>query len=207
MKGERAMGGVIVSYLVQMALPALVGALLWGITRSWRRSRLARKGQRPGPYREGALLLFFMFLAGLLALTLTPAGFWGAVLAGHWPQLPPPFQGGVNLAPFRRSWELLRYYVRNGLWAAILVNFPGNIVMFLPIGFFAALLSDKPRWWKSTLLTAALSLFIEVFQLFISRGTDVDDLILNAFGGLLGHLAFLSVRKLAPDVVTKCSKV
>lgn len=201
------MGGVIGSYLVQMALPALAGALLWGVTRPWRRNRLARKGRRSGPYREGALLLCFMFLAGLLALTLTPAEFWGAILSGHLPQLPPPFQGGVNLVPFRRSWELLRYYVRNRLWAAILVNFPGNIVMFLPIGFFAALLSDKPRWWKGTLLTAALSLFIELFQLFVSRGTDVDDLILNTLGGLLGHWAFLVVQKLAPDIVKKCSKV
>lgn len=201
------MGDVIVSYLVQMTLPALVGALLWGITRPWRRNRLARKGRRPGPYREGALLLFFMFLAGLLALTLTPAGFWDAIFAGHWPQLPQPFQGGVNLVPFRRSWELLCYYVRNSLWAAILVNFPGNIVMFLPIGFFVALFLDKPRWWKGMLLTAALSLFIELFQLLVSRGTDVDDLILNAFGGLLGHWAFLVFQKLAPDAVKKCSKV
>lgn len=197
----------IVSYLIQMVFPALVGALLWAITRPWRRNKMARKGFRPGPYREGALLLFFMFLAGLLALTLTPAGFWDTVLAGHRPQLPPPFQGGVNLVPFRRSWELLCYYVTNGLWTAIWVNFPGNIIMFLPVGFFAALLADKPRWWKSTLLTAALSLFIEVFQLFVSRGTDVDDLILNAFGGLIGHWAFLLFRQMAARVVSKCARV
>lgn len=196
--------GEIASYLIQMALPALLGALLWAATRPWRRSRLAQKGRRAGPYREGALLLFFMFLVGLLALTLTPAGFWDAVLAGRRPQLPPPFQGGVNLVPLRRSWQLLRYYVRNDLWAAVWVNFPGNIVMFMPIGFFAGLLLDKPRWWKGTLLTAGLSFFIELFQLFISRGTDVDDLILNTLGGLFGHLAFRVFRRLYADVVTKC---
>lgn len=199
--------GEIASYLIQMALPALLGALLWAATRPWRRRRLAKKGRRAGPYREGALLLFFMFLVGLLALTLTPAGFWDAVLAGRRPQLPSPFQGGVNLIPLRRSWQLLRYYVRNDLWAAVWVNFPGNIVMFMPVGFFAGLLSDKPRWWKGTLLTAGLSLFIELFQLFVSRGTDIDDLILNTLGGLLGYWAFRAVRRVFTDVVTKCGIV
>lgn len=197
----------IVSYLVQMALPALLGALLWAVSLPVRRRSLARKGQRPGPYREGALLVFCMFLAGLLALTLTPAGFWNAVLAGQRPQRPQPFQGGVNLIPFHRSWDLLCYYVRHGLWTAVWVNFPGNIVMFLPIGFFTALLSDKPRWWKSTLAAAVLSLFIEVFQIFVSRGTDVDDLILNALGGLLGHWVFLLIRKLDPNFIRRCAKL
>lgn len=199
--------GEIASYLIQMALPALMGAFLWAVTRPWRRRRLAKKGRRSGPYREGALLFFFMFLVGLLALTLTPAGFWDAVLNGKRPQMPPPFQGGVNLIPLRRSWQLLCYYVRNDLWAAVWVNFPGNVVMFMPVGFFAGLLSDKPRWWKGTLLTACVSLFIEVFQLFISRGTDVDDLILNTLGGLLGHMAFRMFRRLSADVVTKCGIV
>lgn len=196
--------GEIATYLIQMALPALMGAFLWAVTRPWRRRRLAKKGRRPGPYREGALLLFFMFFVGLLALTLTPAGFWDAILTGRNPQMPPPFQGGVNLIPIRRSWQLLRYYVQNDLWAAVWVNFPGNIVMFMPIGFFAGLLSDKPRWWKGTLLTAGVSLFIEIFQLFISRGTDVDDLILNILGGLFGYVAFQMFHRMFTDVVTKC---
>ncbi len=198
--------GAVVSYLVQMALPALAGAVIWGVTKPFRRRRLAAKGLRSGPYREPALLLLFMFAAGLLAITLTPAGFWPAILQGRLPHLPEPFRGGINLIPFRRSWALFRYDLRHGLWEAILINFPGNIVMFLPIGFFAGLLSDKPRWWKGTLWAFGFSLFIEVFQLFVSRGTDVDDLILNALGGLLGHGAFLLLRRLCPDVTQKCAK-
>lgn len=129
----------ILSYLVQMAFPALLGALVWLIWRPWRKKRLAAHGLISGPFREGALLLFFMFLAGLLALTLTPAGFWSSILRGKRPHLPPAFQGGVNLIPVRESMALLRYYVRHGLWDAVWINFPGNIAMFLPIGFFAGL--------------------------------------------------------------------
>ena len=189
-----------------MALPALFGALLWAVSRPWRRACLEKKDQTGGPYREGAVLLFFMFLAGLLALTLTPAGFWDAVLSGQSPQLPRPFQGGINLIPIRQSWELLCYYIRNGLWSAVWINFPGNVIMFLPIGFFAALLSDKPKWWKSTLVTFGVSFFIESFQLLVCRGTDVDDLILNTLGGLLGHSCFLLLRHLKPSLVLSCRK-
>lgn len=196
----------VASYLIQMIVPAVVGALLWLLTKGLRRNRLTCKGLRAGPFREGALLLFFMFMAGLLALTLTPAGFWGSVLHGRRPFFPGPFRGGVNLVPFHRSWELFRYYQAHGFWNSILINFPGNILMFLPIGFFAALLSDKPRWWKGTLCTFGVSLFIEVFQLFVSRGTDVDDLILNTLGGLLGHWFFLVFRRVFPGVVQKCAK-
>lgn len=197
----------ILSYLVQMAFPALLGALVWLIWRPWRIKRLAAHGLMSGPFREGALLLFFMFLAGLLALTLTPAGFWSSILRGERPHLPPAFQGGVNLVPVRESMALLRYYVRHGLWDAIWINFPGNIAMFLPIGFFAGLLADKPRWWKGVLSAFALSFFIEFFQLFVSRGTDIDDLILNTLGGLIGHWLFLLLRRGAPDFVKRCSKL
>lgn len=196
----------VFSYLLQMLLPALMGAVFWGCTRPLRKALLARHGQSSGSCREGALLLFFMFVAGLLSLTLTPAGFWSAVLNGQRPPSPQPLQGGVNLIPIRESRLLLRYYLQNHMWNAILVNFPGNIVMFLPIGFFVGLLMDKPRWWKSTLATFALSLFIEIFQLFISRGTDVDDLILNTLGGLWGHWCFLLLNRTDPGLVRRCAK-
>lgn len=150
----------ISSYFIQMVLPALLGLVLWGVSRPFRLSRLSRRGMEPGPCREGTLLACFMFLAGLLALTLTPAGFWPALLAGYSPPIPQPFQGGVNLVPLRESWSLLQYYLRHEMWSAIWINFPGNILMFLPIGLFSGLLSDKPRWWKSTLIT-----FFSLFSL------------------------------------------
>ena len=77
----------------------------------------------------------------------------------------------------------------------------------MPIGLFAGLLADKPRWWKGTLWAFGLSLFIEFFQLFVSRGTDVDDLILNTLGGLLGHGVFLLLRRVSPALVRRCAKL
>lgn len=199
--------GAVASYFIQMILPAFAGGLLWGLTRPWRRYRLSQKGFQAGPYREGALLFLFLFLAGLFALTLTPAGFWSSLLRGEPPHVPPAFQGGINLIPFQQSYQLLCYYVRHGLWDAIWINFPGNILMFFPIGFLSGLLMDKPRWWKGTLITFFLSLFIETFQLLVSRGTDVDDVILNTLGGLGGYGMFLLLRRIDPNFIRQCTKL
>lgn len=185
-------------YLARMAVAALAGILLWGLSfplRTWRRRK---KQVQTGAYREGALLLLFMFLTGLLFLTLTPPSGWS--YSG-------PFQGTVNLVPLRESIRLFPFYLKNKMWTAFLVNFLGNIVMFIPIGFFAGLLVDKPCWWKGTLWAFGLSFFIEVSQLFVCRGTDVDDLILNTLGGLMGYWLFLMFRRGAPGIVEKCAKV
>jgi len=192
-----------------MLFPALLGAALWLVLRPVRRLRRAGRGLLAAPYREGGLLLLFMFAAGLLGLTLTPPGFWSLTFFGGGRPFPAPFSGEVNLTPFVRSLELLRFYVRHEMWSAVWINFPGNVVMFLPAGFFAGLLADKPAWWKSTLLCAIASLFIETFQLFVARGTDIDDLILNTLGGLLGHGLYALLARLFPDLPAKfqCVKV
>lgn len=179
-------------YLIRMAAASLVGALVWGLTYPLRR----RRGE-PVAFREGALLLLLMFLAGLLFLTLTPPAGWS---------YNGPFQGTVNLIPLREGIRLFRFYYENRMWTALLINFLGNILMFIPIGFFAGFLLDRPRWWKGTLLAFGLSLFIEVGQLFVCRGTDVDDLILNTLGGLMGHWLFLLFRRIDPNFVGRCAR-
>lgn len=196
----------IAFYLCQMLLHGCAGVFLWGVTRPLRR-RL-RRGICPGDAREGVLLVYFVLNTGLLALTLTPPNFWFHLLTLHrLPSFAGPFRGRVNLTPFRETWNQYRYYARRGVWSFLLINFLGNIVLFMPNGFFTALLMDKPRCWKSVLATLGLSLMIEVFQLFISRGTDVDDLILNTLGGLLGYWMFLLIRRLNPGLVRRCAKL
>lgn len=183
-------------YLCRMAAAGSIGLLFWAVLRPWRRGRRRAKGLHPGPWREGALLLFHMFLAGLLVLVLTPPAGWAYSA---------PFQGTVNLIPVQESVRLFRFYLKNGMWTAIWVNFPGNILIFTPVGFFAGLLSDRPRWWKGALWSLALSAFIETAQLFVCRGTDVDDLLLNTLGGLLGYGCFCLLRRLSPETVRQCA--
>ncbi len=64
-----------------------------------------------------------------------------------------------------------------------------NILLFVPLGVLVPLLWKEFRSLKRmAILGGALSLFIEVMQLFTFRATDVDDLIMNTLGAVLGYL-------------------
>ena len=99
-----------------------------------------------------------------------------------------------NLKPFREISRCVFHWETLGL-PYVLLNLLGNVVGFMPFGFFLALLSWRERrMLMILLLSLELSLFIEVIQLFTGLGSfDVDDLMLNTLGGLLGYLCYKGV--------------
>ena len=63
-----------------------------------------------------------------------------------------------------------------------------NVLLFVPLGFLLPLLWEKFRTWKQTVLFGfGLSLAIELLQIFTMRATDVNDLITNVCGTVLGY--------------------
>ena len=195
----------ILEYFFQM-LPCMgIALMIFLLLRPWRRGRLARLGLSSGPAREGALLLFVMFAAGLAALTLFPAYFW---TAGHWRGVldgtQPLFQPvdlqvqlqTIQLEPFREIFRAVR-----GPWVMFLVV--ANVGIFSPVGFFTALLWRRPRWWRSLLAGFCASFTIELIQFFIGRSTDIDDLILNTAGALAGFWVFCLLRAVFPKFTEK----
>ena len=108
----------------------------------------------------------------------------------------------TNLIPFKVLFETYNEVFINGYINYFLINFIGNITIFMPIGFFIPLLWDISN--KKVILTGFLSsLFIELSQLFLIRGTDVDDLILNILGTILGLLVYGFLYKNFKDFITK----
>lgn len=69
-------------------------------------------------------------------------------------------------------------------------NLAGNIIGFMPFGFILPLLEKKFQKLSTvTLATFCLSLTFELLQLVFEFGSfDVDDLMLNTLGGILGFL-------------------
>lgn len=66
-----------------------------------------------------------------------------------------------------------------------------NVFLFIPFGLFLPLLWRKYKLWQTTVKDAFLfSLGIELLQMFSSRATDIDDLITNVTGAILGFLIF-----------------
>lgn len=98
---------------------------------------------------------------------------------------------GYNTRPFREILRYLRYWKILGLRTVIL-NLAGNVIGFMPFGALLPIFSRQMRRpWKITLLSFEISAIIEISQLVLQVGCfDVDDMILNTLGGLLGYLVF-----------------
>ena len=77
-----------------------------------------------------------------------------------------------------------------------------NTVMFIPFGFLLPMINTaERRTYMIFLLSLELSLIIEVVQLFSRVGSfDVDDLILNTMGGLIGYWAYRAIRSLGRKI-------
>ena len=122
-----------------------------------------------------------------LALALYLAAVYNVAGAPELPYLYPRLN--INLIPL---WD-----ITNGV-SAYLINSGLNILLFIPLGFILPLLWKEFRSWKAMGITGFLvSLGIELAQLLNYRISDVDDLIMNTLGALLGYamLTLLSRRK------------
>lgn len=178
---------VIINYLDNMlffigiALPLIV---IWRIFR-WKR----RGFQLKEILHELGILMFFSVLVGLFSQTIIPKA--GAV---------PAYSTGVNLELFRVVEETYKAIVYLGFWQPFYINFLGNIILFMPIGFLLPLLFRRMEFFILPVIVGlCISLFIEVMQIPQSRSSDVDDLWLNTLGALLGYICYSFVRKAFPS--------
>ena len=72
-----------------------------------------------------------------------------------------------------------------------------NVVMFVPLGFLLPVAFQKMHsFGKTTLSLALFSFAIEFTQYFTGRSADIDDLMLNTLGGILGYLIFFAISRL-----------
>lgn len=101
---------------------------------------------------------------------------------------------GVNITLFR---ELTRYQVGTKLFYR---NIIGNIIMFVPFGFFTSYYLKLNRKSFIFFLTLIISLVIELIQLKIGRAFDVDDIILNMVGSLSGYYIYRIVDNAIGDL-------
>jgi glycopeptide antibiotics resistance protein len=101
-----------------------------------------------------------------------------------------------NLVPFREIRRFIKYREIVG-WRAFFVNVIGNIIAFVPFGMLMPRLSGRMKhWYLVTLLALEFSFAVEVVQLVLKLGCfDVDDLILNTAGGLIGYVIYVCTRR------------
>lgn len=96
-----------------------------------------------------------------------------------------------NLVPFK---EILRYDIGTRLF---IKNVLGNIVLFIPYGILVCIYTKIKNFYVSFGLITFSSVTIEVTQLLIDRVFDIDDIILNCIGGLIGYFIFIIIDKIS----------
>jgi len=94
-------------------------------------------------------------------------------------------------ANYKFFYTIKRFYnsgSNENSWA----NVGGNILLFIPFGILVPmLLKQKFKLFKTVVLAFALSFAFELFQLFTGCGFfDVDDILLNTFGGIIGVIVY-----------------
>ena len=90
----------------------------------------------------------------------------------------------------RVEWDAFDYYLelaRSGNWWYFIYLFFGNLIWFVPVGILTKLRDG--HLWQAVLMGFLLSLSIETAQFVLGSGlSELDDLILNTLGALLGYL-------------------
>lgn len=104
-----------------------------------------------------------------------------------------------NFIPFK---EIMRYNISSHLF---LKNVVGNMLMFFPFGLFISYYLKLERPHLTILLTVIASLAIETVQMCIGRVFDVDDILLNVIGGLVGYVIYNIIRKIANRFPKLCT--
>ncbi|RNA70611.1 VanZ family protein [Alteribacter keqinensis] len=142
--------------------------------------------------RAAVTLLFLLYMASLFYVVFFAWNYgssYGPVGADG---------RNLNVVPLLSIHNI--YYYSTDIWVPVRILL-GNIVMFIPFGYLFPLLYR--RWRRSLLgilpvgfLALVLSVFIEVNQYFFTyRVANVDDVILNTIGGLIGaSLYWLAVK-------------
>lgn len=110
---------------------------------------------------------------------------------------------GINLHIFRSWREAWNNHSVTG-WANVLLN----IAMMIPYGIFVPVLFKRCKYWHSMLLTACITAFsIEFVQYLAGNGIfDIDDLLNNTLGSMMGYHAFRFItsifqKKLFPSII------
>ena len=165
----------------------LIFAAIWLIVRS----SVWIKNRHIDLKREAVLLLMYINLAVIIRFTFFPMATVDGRVQPLVFDVATAFPVRVNSIPFV---HLFDYESKRDL----LLNVIGNAAMFIPSGIVLPIVyKNLNRFWKVFLVGAGISLCIETIQLpFSVRATDIDDLILNTVGVIVGYGIYAFIQRI-----------
>lgn len=160
---------------------------------------MPKKSIKTTYFHEIGIVILILFIISIFSVTVIPEiilemdntlGFYNGGL------------GTYNIIPFKSTIDMYNEAVNIGYYGYFVRNLIGNVLIFMPIGLIVPVLWEKMNFRKVVLIYGVLlSLIIEALQLPQGRGTDVDDIMLNTLGVMLGYFLFLVARKIMPKFV------
>lgn len=97
----------------------------------------------------------------------------------------------ANLIPFK---TILGYLTGEPTWRIAMRNLLGNIVVLAPFGFLIAILYQNIKWSRVLLIGVFTGVILELLQVIFKSGIlDIDDIILNSLGVVIGYLLFVFI--------------
>ncbi len=145
--------------------------------------------------RELALLLVYICIVVVVRFTFCPFG----KVDG---KIQPLLFDKDKILPFWLNFKPFIYLFDYPTKREALLNLIGNTTMFIPLGIvWPAVFRQLNKPWKVIAAGVGVSLTIEILQLpFYGRSTDIDDLILNTAGFLVGYGIYLLVTAIATAI-------
>lgn len=168
--------------ILEYSWPMIVMAVIVAIT--VRMGYLRKNNQKTILYKEIFNLLFILYILCLFHAVTYQDVSWAS----------------ANLIPFK---EILRYDFGSSLFYK---NIFGNLLLFLPYGLYITHYLDLKKPLSVMSYAFIISLSIELIQSIIGRVFDVDDIILNIIGALLGYFIyrlFDRLEDILPDWLKK----
>lgn len=161
-------------------------SLLWCVNRAvvcWKNRTVNWK-------RELQLLLVYICIVVIVRFTFCPFGKVDGKIQPLIFDMEKMLPFRINLIPFV---HMADYAIRK----EAILNFVGNTLMFVPVGIvYPFVYKQLNTPLKVIAAGVGFSLAIEILQLpFYDRVSDIDDLILNSLGYIIGYLIYLATRK------------
>lgn len=102
----------------------------------------------------------------------------------------------VNFIPFATIADYI--FGNTGVSKSVVWNnILGNIFAFVPLGLYLQMIKRENTIKKGVMQILLISLLVEILQLAFGIGAgDVDDIILNTLGGLLGIICYQLLLKI-----------
>lgn len=187
-------GNSVINQFIQVIPITLIVGILYII---FRFLKLKKNNSDINYKREILYLIFICYIVGLFNLVLVPINFWDIIWYNIFYNFNEnPFAGifdfSYNFIPTIYKIIIGEYTLDS--WAKSMIV--GNFLMFIPMGILLSLCFENVNKKNIFKYAVLIPLAIEVLQLVVGRSFDIDDLLMNFLGIVIGYFIVELVKKL-----------